>query len=325
MPPNERISEDDSNARASATDESGEGIDFNNHQEEEDKKVVELIFCCAFHEVLTPKEEERVLWALCHDMNMITLAMHKIENLGVNNDHQNNNLKDVKNKKQSSYSNHPKKMDVQNKVENEEAKRIRANARAHRIVKACNLTPYNLPFLVENNPMIATECLLIILMPPLGYHNIQNKQKDDDHSKVLSYDTGEYLSALVGMDMSLHSMEVVNRLATYSVPIPNNSSSNDDNDLSNQSQSQKVSKIRNNNHSMPSSSTTTCRPLLHPEYLHMYISNCITSCENIQEKGNQNRLVRLVCVFLQSLIQNNIVNVQDLMWKFKLSALNFQE
>mmetsp|Transcript_4360 Transcript_4360/g.6118 ORF Transcript_4360/g.6118 Transcript_4360/m.6118 type:complete len:142 (+) Transcript_4360:178-603(+) len=141
MPPNERISEDDSNARASATDESGEGIDFNNHQEEEDKKVVELIFCCAFHEVLTPKEEERVLWALCHDMNMITLAMHKIENLGVNNDHQNNNLKDVKNKKQSSYSNHPKKMDVQNKVGNEEAKRIRANAHAHCIVKACNLSP----------------------------------------------------------------------------------------------------------------------------------------------------------------------------------------
>mmetsp|Transcript_4361 Transcript_4361/g.6121 ORF Transcript_4361/g.6121 Transcript_4361/m.6121 type:complete len:215 (+) Transcript_4361:178-822(+) len=214
MPPNERISEDDSNARASATDESGEGIDFNNHQEEEDKKVVELISSRAFHEALTPEEEEHVLRALCHDMNMITPATHENENSGVNNDHQNNNLKDVKNKKQSSYSNHPKKMDVQNKVGNEEAKRIRANARAHRIVKACNLTPYNLPFLVENNPMIAAECLLIILMPPLGYHNIQNKQKDDDHSKVLSYDTGEYLSALVDMDMSLHSMEVVNRIAT---------------------------------------------------------------------------------------------------------------
>jgi hypothetical protein len=124
------------------------------------------------------------------------------------------------------------------------------------LVQDSGLTPQNLPKLVENNPLVAHECLLVIL------------QTSSEPVK------NEYLSALVGMDMTLHTMEVVNRLATYNV----NGGGRE--------------------------------PILHPEYVNLFITSCIASCENIQDRHSQNRLVRLVCVFIQSLLRNNIVHVQ---------------
>jgi len=155
------------------------------------------------------------------------------------------------------------------------------------IVQESGLTPQNLKRLVEHNPLIAHECLLVILQH--SPENIKN----------------EYLSELVNMDMSLHSMEVVNRLATHNHVHTTSRGTN--------MSVNGVDSYRKKNQD----------PILDPEYINLFISSCIISCENMPDRHAQNRLVRLVCVFIQSLLRNQIVDVDDVYFEVQAFCIEF--
>ena len=207
--------------------------------------------------------------------------------------------------------------------------------RALHIIIESGLTPKTLPRLVEQNPVIAIECLILILTAPdevieeqmpIDDDTIDNNDKkeeeveeNDDAKSDKSSETSmknRYLSALSGMDMSIHSMEVVNRLATYSTSSSRgevSASSPPAAGKKNSKQKKQKKKKKSQQQAVQQQENVKDeqQPLLHAEYIHLYISTCISSCESMSyDRHLQNKSVRLFCVFLQSLIRNGIISVE---------------
>ena len=184
------------------------------------------------------------------------------------------------------------------------------------VVRGCGLTPQSLPDLVIQNPMIAIECLILLLggkdeetiMQKERSTSVQGNGKQVKRPKSQPLNSllptkterTDYIVALANMDLSLHSMEVVYRLATFAVNADTNSSGTQEGKESN-----------------------NCRPLLHSEYINLYISNGIVSCDTIKDRNSQNKMVRLICVFLQNLMQNNIVKIQDIRLEVQTFCIEF--
>lgn len=59
------------------------------------------------------------------------------------------------------------------------------------------------------------------------------------------------------------------------------------------------------------------------EFLQVYISNCLSCCENTRDKTQQTRLVRLVSVFLKSLIENKALILNETQKEIQAFCVDF--
>lgn len=141
---------------------------------------------------------------------------------------------------------------LERKLENEEEQQFKDEIKNEpRMLDMIGLTDEVLPLLVEYNPMITVEILMIIL-----------KNKNNETIE-------KYLRQITNINVTLQSLEVVNRLVTQ-VELPS-------------------------------------------DFIPYYITRCRKTCEDLEDRAQQGRLVRLVCVFLRALINNQLFDIKGML------------
>jgi hypothetical protein len=76
-------------------------------------------------------------------------------------------------------------------------------------------------------------------------------------------------------------------------------------------------------HSMEVVNTLSSAMPLPSEFVDMYVYNLMQWCHDAREKYQQNRQVRLACVFLQSLVRSDIISARDSLESVQKFSLDF--
>ncbi|KAJ6225984.1 hypothetical protein M0813_00949 [Anaeramoeba flamelloides] len=194
--------------------------------------------------LLKPFDNE-LIWIDYEDETLLPLWDQTISNVTTNNDQFMNLMK----KAFTSQLSQPEQQQIIVILENEP-----------KILKDSKVTSENITNLVEKNPIISFEILKLFLQ--------------DEESKSI------YLHSLLNAKVTLHSMEVINKLS---------------------------SGIKN----------------LPKDFLNRYVSNCISSCSEINDKYIQSRHVRLVCAFIRSLMNNSKLDIQSMSSELQTFCLEF--
>jgi len=154
------------------------------------------------------------------------------------------------------------KIALSRKLEVEEETRFKDEIKQEpKTLESIGLNAEALPQLVEYNPMVTVEVLMIIL-----------KYEDKEEIK-------KYLRQMTEIDVTLQSLEVVNRLVTQ-VELP-------------------------------------------ADFIPYYITRCTQTCENLEDRSQQGRLVRLVCVFLRALINNSLFDIKSMLIEVQAFCIEF--
>lgn len=190
------------------------------------------------------------------------------------------------------------------------------------------LTPERFPELVENNPVIATEILLLFMKASLLSNTTNSSTSEEGSQQSSSLKTPSTSSSSSSTANTLTSLTkaAASKDAKESSSEGGRGGGGTLPEVSGATITDYFAVLVNMEvsvHSLEVVNRLTTTVELPSEFLHNYVSNCIQTCFNYKEKYMQNRLVRLVCVFLQSIIRRKIIDLKAIFLEVESFCVDF--